>query len=347
MQINYVRFLLALHKPATVGQTPKQIAIHIENEIAARKFNTLDHPHPQQQQQLQHHQHHHHHGNSHATDDCFQCRRYSAADAVAVSVKSFNQSKLVEDASMGDDPSLKAPTQQQQPVTTSIIKKSSNLKKSNSNYLNKPRLGGEKVKFSDVEFRHLINNDKSLDTEQSTDDKAAVSNAHMYMEPQQQKQQQQQSQTQSHGGQSSLTPRNVKRKKLNSIDQLHYDKLCSLQQLQRPTSSPPTSMNAALIPPPPIHKPRRLKYSNTLSILDLERMRTRSIGREFNPAAYYFMDDFDVANSGRSSVTKENLFRKTSQPIMDEDHLKFYNTRFAFVVLLSVTQKVKSSRTLV
>jgi hypothetical protein len=186
-----------------------------------------------------------------------QCRRYSAADAVSLA------SAPTPDTNVPFDKNIKSISELKN-STSSIIKKSSNLKKSTSNSL-RPKQS-EKVKFSDVEMRHLIN-DKSNE-EQSADD---------FLINQQQQQQQQ------------IFASKLKSKKLPSEpsnENLYYGSMCS----QRSRSSPP--LNQAFIGALPCDigsrapsstsscKPRRLKHSNTLNIIDLDRLRSRSIGRD-------------------------------------------------------------------
>ena len=278
-------------KPTTYTTiATKQVKLHYENETNTneKKFDSLDNQH-----------------NKNKCDqiECVQCtRRYSAADAMSATKTS--------------------PTKEYgMPLNeiTSIIKKSSNLKKSNSNFL-KPKQIGEKVKFSDVELRHLIS-DIAMEVD-GDENKIMKDDMERMIANNQRKMKQQ-----------SLPPlRNTKRKKLmlnRPLDQFHFDKLCSLQQL-RTNSSPPENLNVGMSPiVPGMHDkpPRRLKYSNTLNILDLERMRSRSIGRDYDPASIYYLDDYE------NKRNKEFSFKKNSQSLLDDDHMsKLYN-RYVFLLL--------------
>ena len=274
---------IANGKPSAVVVATKQVKIHYENETNTneKKFDSLDA---------------NHYKNKCDQIECVQCkRRYSAADAVTTTKTSPPKETNLPSNEI-----------------TSIIKKSSNLKKSNSNFL-KPKLAGEKVKFSDVELRHLIS-DMPLDGEE---DKMIMYNTERLIANNQRKIKQQ-----------SLPPlRNTKRKKLilnHHLDQFHYDKLCSLQQL-RTNSSPPENLNPSvpsMVSASRSKPPRRLKYSNTLSNLDLERMRSRSIGRDYDPSSIYYLDDY------ANKRNKDYLLKKNSQPLIDDDHLSNLYKRY-------------------
>jgi hypothetical protein len=318
----------------------KHPKLFYENETCAkeRKFDSLD----------THQHHHNHHKMKCDKNECAFCsRRYSAADAVNLMTTSAT---IANEKTSHPSPLLKETTSTMMgpttsSETTSVIKKSSNLKKSNSNFLKPKIASGEKVKFSDVELRHLIS-DRTLDEEEA----AAVAMvggpeerfaATMMMI--------------GNGGnvsnqrklkQQSLPPlfknTNTKRSKKMPLlhpqlfnpllDQFQYDKLCSLQQL-RTNSSPPEGAGGGLVSGITSSRklPRRLKYSNTLSILDLEQMRSRSIGRDYAgmppSSSMYYLEDYEDKRN------KDFLYKKqNSQSLIDDEHLsKLYNKYVHFI----------------